>query len=65
MGITTFPTEYNHAYILTAGESDASGRMPLTLITERVIEVSTEHANALGIGYAALITKKWGGCLYL
>lgn len=63
MGITTFPTEYNHSYILTAGESNACGRMPLTLVTERVIEVSTEHANALGIGYSALITKNMGWVL--
>jgi len=59
----TFPTEYNHSYILTAGESNACGRMPLTLITERVIEVATKHANALGIGYADLITKNMGWVL--
>lgn len=63
MAITNYPTEYNHSYILTAGESNACGRMPLTLVTERVIEVSTEHANALGIGYAALITKNMGWVL--
>ena len=41
--------------MLTAGESDAEGRMPLTLLTERLIENATEHANALGIGYADLL----------
>ncbi len=56
-------TEYSHTYQLTAGESDAEGRMPLTLITERVIEVATEHANALGIGYDALIKKNIGWVL--
>ena len=54
---------YTHSYTLTAGESNAEGRMPLTLVAERVIEVATEHANALGIGYAALITKNIGWVL--
>ena len=63
MAATNFQTEYNHSYVLTAGESNACGRMPLTLVTERVIEVATEHANALGIGYAALITKNMGWVL--
>ncbi len=57
------PTEYTHKYTLTAGESNACGRMPLTLVTERIIEVATEHANALGIGYAALITRNIGWVL--
>ena len=47
----------SHKYFLTAGESDAEGRMPLTLVAERIIEVATEHANSLGIGYATLITR--------
>ncbi|MCM1067370.1 MAG: thioesterase [Muribaculaceae bacterium] len=55
--------QYSHHYTLTAGESDAEGRMPLTLVTERVIEVATEHANALGIGYDALIVKNIGWVL--
>lgn len=46
---------YAHRYFLTAGECDAEGRMPVTLLTARLIEVATEHANALGIGYATLI----------
>lgn len=46
---------YTHTYFLTAGESDAEGRMPLTLLTERLIEVATEHANELGIGYDDLL----------
>ncbi len=46
---------HHHKYLLTAGESNASGRMPVTLLMERIIETATEHANALGIGYATLI----------
>lgn len=59
----TKQTQYSHHYTLTAGESDAEGRMPLTLVTERVIEVATEHANALGIGYDTLIKENIGWVL--
>ena len=52
-----------HKFFLTAGECDAEGRMPLTRVAERIIEVATEHANALGIGYAALIKKNLGWVL--
>lgn len=57
------PTELTHTYLLTAGESNACGLMPLTLVTERIIEAATEHANALGIGYATLITRNIGWVL--
>ena len=55
--------EFSHSYQLTAGESDAEGRMPITLLTERIIQVATEHANSLGIGYDALIKKNIGWVL--
>lgn len=54
---------YTHTYHLTAGECNAEGLMPITLIASRAIEVATEHANALGIGYATLITKGMGWVL--
>ncbi len=47
--------EYSHDFFLTAGECNAHRQMPLTLLTQRVIEVATEHANILGVGYADLI----------
>lgn len=56
-------TELSHSYFLTAGECDAQGLMPVTLVAERAIEVATEHANALGIGYDALIKKGIGWVL--
>lgn len=46
--------EFTHCYYLTAGEAGAQSAMPLTLLVQRVIEIATEHANALGIGYATL-----------
>ena len=45
-----------HRYFLTAGECDGNARMPLPLLVSRLIEVATEHANSLGIGYDRLIT---------
>lgn len=45
---------YSHTYGLTAGECDATSHMPATLLTEKIIEVATEHADRLGLGYANL-----------
>ena len=57
------PSRISGEYILTAGESDAEGLMPVTLLAERIIEIATVHANALGIGYAVLIEKNEGWVL--
>lgn len=46
---------HKHTYHLTAGECDATGSLPLTSLTERIIEVATEHANILGIGFSTLV----------
>ena len=46
---------FSRTFFLTAGECNAEGRMPLTLLTSHIIEVATNHANSLGIGYADLI----------
>lgn len=54
---------HSHTYTLTAGESNAEGKMPLPLVVERVIEVATEHANQLDVGYATLIKKNIGWVL--
>ena len=54
---------YLNSYQLTAGEAGPLSRMPLTLVVERVIEVATEHANALNIGYARLLTHGIGWVL--
>lgn len=57
------PIEYSHTYFLTAGECNAQQQMPITLIAQRVIEVATEHANILGIGYTDLIKLNAGWVL--
>lgn len=45
---------FSHDYFLTAGECNARGEMPVTLMADKLIEVATNHANHLGIGYADL-----------
>lgn len=54
---------HKHTYHLTAGECDATGHLPLTSLCERLIEVATEHANILGIGYSRLIALGLGWVL--
>lgn len=47
-------TSYSQTFFLTAGECNAQGVMPVTLLVSRVIEVATAHANRLDIGYGRL-----------
>lgn len=56
-------TSHTHQYSLTAGECDATGCMPVRLLVSRVIEVATEHANSLNIGYATLKPRGIGWVL--
>ncbi len=57
------PSQISRTYTLLAGESNAEGKMPVTLLASRIIEIASVHANALGIGYAALIEKNVGWVL--
>lgn len=56
-------TTHKHTFHLTAAECDATGHLPVNLLSERIIEVATEHANMLGIGYSKLITMGIGWVL--
>lgn len=56
-------SELTRTWFLAAGDTDAEGRIPLPLVARRIIELATEHANALGIGYAALVQKGIGWVL--
>lgn len=47
--------EYRVDYYLTAAECDAQQEMSLPLLTQRLIDIATAHANALGVGYDYLI----------
>ncbi len=57
------PKEYTHKYFLTAGECNAEKEMSVSLLAQRVIEVATEHANILGVGYADLVKENHGWVL--
>lgn len=54
---------FTNSYFLTAGECDAQGRIPLTLMMTRLIETATDDANRLGIGYSRLIEYRLGWVL--
>lgn len=54
---------HRHTFHLTAGECDANGRISIPTLVERLIEVATEHANILGIGYSKLVTLNIGWVL--
>lgn len=47
--------EYIHEYVLNASESNARKEMPLTLLAQRVIEIATEHADILGVGFDVMM----------
>lgn len=46
---------FQQTYFLTPAECNPQGRMPITLLINRLIEVATLHANEIGIGYASLV----------
>ncbi|MBD5226037.1 MAG: acyl-[acyl-carrier-protein] thioesterase [Bacteroidales bacterium] len=48
---------FERTYFLTPAECNPQGRMPITLLINRLIEVATLHANDVGIGYAYLVTR--------
>lgn len=47
--------EFTAGYFLSAAECNAQREMSLPLLAQRLIDVSTAHANATGIGYDRLI----------
>lgn len=55
--------EYTKQYFLIPGEANGQQEMPLTLLTSRIIEIATEHANTLGIGYAQMDPDNLGWVL--
>ena len=56
-------SSYTKSFFLTAGQCDAQGVLPLSLLAEELIETATDHANSLGIGYATLIELNIGWVL--
>lgn len=54
---------YEERFFLRPGESNAQAEMPLTLLAARIIEVATNHANSLHIGYSDIKLKNMGWVL--
>lgn len=51
---------YREKYFISAGDTDASGKLSLPLLTARIIDIATAHANALGIGNPTMADKNLG-----
>lgn len=47
---------YTHTYYLAAGEGTPEQQMPAGLLFAKCIEVATEHANSLGVGFENLMS---------
>lgn len=60
---STAPGVFSQSWFLTAGETDAGALMPITLVAARAIEIATNHANALDIGYSNLAEHRLGWVL--
>lgn len=55
--IAALPRQWEMEWFLTPAECNSQGRMPLTLLINRLIEIATLHANAIGIGYADIVGR--------
>lgn len=62
-GLSADHGTFTQTWFLSAGETDAEARMPITLVAARAIEIATLHANALGIGYSKLAEHRMGWVL--
>lgn len=50
----TLIKEYTHCYSLTAAQCNAQGELAPAQLVQQIIEVATEHADALGVGFVRL-----------
>ena len=55
--------EYSESFFLSAGETDAEGELSLPLLTSKLIDIATAHANALGIGNPSMAHLRRGWVL--
>lgn len=54
---------YQGEFFLSAGDANAEGRLALTVLTNKLIDIATAHANALGIGNPAMTEYNAGWVL--
>lgn len=55
--------EFTQTFFLSAGETDAKGRISLPLLTSKIIDIATAHANSLGIGNPSMAHLRRGWVL--
>ena len=55
--------KYTQEFFLSAGETDAEGQLSLPLLTSKMIDISTAHANSMGIGNPAMEARGCGWVL--
>ena len=44
----------SETYFLSAGDTNANGELSLLVLTSKIIDIATSHANSLGIGNPAM-----------
>ena len=55
--------ELTQTFFLSAGETDAEGKLSLPLLTSKIIDIATAHANSLGIGNPSMAHLRRGWVL--
>lgn len=55
--------EYSKPYFVSAADASPNGRLSITSLTQRIIEIATEHANSLGIGNPDMADSRGGWVL--
>lgn len=55
--------EFTQTFFLSAGETNAEREMSLPLLTSKIIDIATAHANALGVGNPAMESLHCGWVL--
>ena len=56
-------SELSKEFFLSAGETNAEQEISLPLLTSKIIDIATEHANLLGIGNPSMVDKNTGWVL--
>ena len=54
---------YSQAFFLSAGEVNAEAELSLPLLTAKIIDIATAHANSLGIGNPSMEERGAGWVL--
>ncbi len=55
--------EYSRSYFVSAADAAPNGTLSITALTQRIIEIATEHANSLGIGNPDMADSRGGWVL--